>query len=174
MCHFHLVSFVAVTKLFWLISSVSQIQTFTQRIIGIAPTDSSAGKGTVQSSMEHQCRQWALLFLQNRWGREISMSISTDQIYTNRWRNWLILKLRNFTVTNLTPGQGIARSNSETYQLLQVSFTFSHVSPWNLPLYIVFNVSKKGFWLMVKNRHASFKRKMALRSLPLSLEWIIL
>lgn len=78
MCHFHLVSFVAVTELFWLISSVSQIRAFTRRIIGIAPTDSRAGKGTVQSPMEHQCRQWALLFLQNRSGREIRISIPTN------------------------------------------------------------------------------------------------
>lgn len=60
MCHFHLVSFVAVTKLFLLISSGSliqlwwKLQSFTQRIMGIASTDSSAGKGTVRSSMEHQ------------------------------------------------------------------------------------------------------------------------
>lgn len=115
MCHFHSVSFVVVTKLFWLISSVSQIQTFTQRITGVAPPVSSAGKGSDQSSMEDRCRQWALLFLQNGSGTEISTSISTDQIYTSRWRNWLILKLRNITVTNLTAGQGIARSHCETY-----------------------------------------------------------
>lgn len=145
MCHFHLVSFVAVTELFWLISSVSQIRAFTRRIIGIAPIDSRAGKGTVQSPMEHQCRQWALLFLQNRSGREIRISIPTNQIYTSRWRNWLILQMRIIIVTILTPGQGMARSHCETYHLLQVSLSFSHDSPWNLPLYIVSTVSNKGF-----------------------------
>lgn len=65
MCHFHLVSFVAVTKLFLLIPSGSQaqlwwkLQSFTWRIIGIAPIECSAGKGTVQSSMEHQWLQAA-------------------------------------------------------------------------------------------------------------------
>lgn len=65
MCHFHLVSFVAVTKLFLLIPSGSQAQlwwklwSFTWRIMGIASIECSAGKGTVQSSMEHQWLQAA-------------------------------------------------------------------------------------------------------------------
>lgn len=65
MCHFHLASFVAVTKLFLLIPSGSQarlwwkLQSFTWRIMGTASIEGSAGKGTVQSSMEHQWLQAA-------------------------------------------------------------------------------------------------------------------
>lgn len=63
MCHFHLVSFVAVTKLFLLIPSGSQaqlwwkLQSFTWGIMGIASIECRAGKGTGQSSMEHQWLQ---------------------------------------------------------------------------------------------------------------------
>lgn len=103
MCHFHLVSFVAVTKLFLLIPSGSQarlwwkLQSFTWRIMGTASIEGSAGKGTVQSSMEHQWLQAAgyYLLLQRKWGREVGISLSTRCVYTSRWRNWPMLQMRN-------------------------------------------------------------------------------
>lgn len=90
MCHFLSVCFVALTKLFLLISKSQiqlwwKLQPFTGRIMEIVSIDSSARKGTVQSSMEHQWLQAVGYYCYREQGQKwdsLSLPLSLQNRFT--------------------------------------------------------------------------------------------